>query len=226
MTEKLRKIDPKSLVSMDRLAPENAFRIHLAYAKDDNLLFGERIYRPDARLWLHQELAEVVAVAASACFENYDLRFVLFDGLRTTDAQEAMLRTARVRGNPEWLSQNLLSRPGMGGHPRGMAVDIGLENEKGEFVDMGTDFDFLALDSSAEKNPAHREYKNLSQEARKNRAALTNSMVGAAKNLKTPLLPLPQEWWDFRLMPDYFNSYAPLADADLPPEMRMVSSST
>jgi D-alanyl-D-alanine dipeptidase len=134
MTENMRKIDPKSLVPMDRLAPENAFRIQLAYARDDNLLFGERIYRPNARLWLHEELAEVVAMAASACFENYDLRFVLYDGLRTTDAQEAMLRTERVRGNPEWLSENLLSRPGMGGHPRGMAVDIGLENEKGELV--------------------------------------------------------------------------------------------
>lgn len=219
----MRKIDPKSLVRMDDLAPENAFRIQLAYARDDNLLFGERIYRPGARLWLHEELANVVAMAASACFENYDLRFVLYDGLRTTDAQEAMLRTERVRNNPEWLSQNLLSRPGMGGHPRGMAVDIGLENEKSEPVPMGTDFDFLALDSSPEKNPAHRDYKNLSQEARRNRVALTSSMLGAAKKLKVQLLALPQEWWDFRLMPDYFNSYAPLADADLPPEMRMMS---
>ncbi len=219
----MRKIDPKSLIPMNRLAEENAFRVELAYAKDDNLLFAERIYRRDARLWLHEELAGVVAMAALACFENYGLHFVLYDGLRTTDAQEAMLRTARVRGNPEWLSENLLSRPGMGGHPRGMAVDIGLENEKGELVEMGTDFDFLALDSSPEKNPAHRDYKNLSQEIRKNRAALTSSMLGAAKKLKTPLLPLPQEWWDFRLMPDYFNSYAPLADADLPPDMRMVS---
>ncbi|MCE7887714.1 MAG: D-Ala-D-Ala dipeptidase [Alphaproteobacteria bacterium PRO2] len=222
----MRKIDPKSLVSMDRLAPENAFRVQLAYARDDNLLFGERIYRPDARLWLHEELAEVVAMAASACFENYDLRFVLYDGLRTIDAQEAMLHTERVRNNPEWLSENLLSRPGMGGHPRGMAVDIGLENEKSELVPMGTDFDFLALDSSPGKNPAHRDYKNLSQEARRNRAALTSSMLGAAKKLKVQLLPLPQEWWDFRLMPDYFNSYAPLADEDLPPDMRMMSSPT
>ncbi len=211
---------------MDRLAPENAFRVQLAYARDDNLLFGERIYRPDARLWLHEELAEVVAMAASACFENYDLRFVLYDGLRTIDAQEAMLHTERVRNNPEWLSENLLSRPGMGGHPRGMAVDIGLENEKSELVPMGTDFDFLALDSSPGKNPAHRDYKNLSQEARRNRAALTSSMLGAAKKLKVQLLPLPQEWWDFRLMPDYFNSYAPLADEDLPPDMRMMSSPT
>lgn len=211
---------------MDRLAPENAFRVQLAYARDDNLLFGERIYRPDARLWLHEELAEVVAMAPSACFENYDLRFVLYDGLRTIDAQEAMLHTERVRNNPEWLSENLLSRPGMGGHPRGMAVDIGLENEKSELVPMGTDFDFLALDSSPGKNPAHRDYKNLSQEARRNRAALTSSMLGAAKKLKVQLLPLPQEWWDFRLMPDYFNSYAPLADEDLPPDMRMMSSPT
>lgn len=211
---------------MDRLARENAFRVEVAYAKPDNLLFGERIYLPDVQLWLHEKLAGIVAMAAKACFENYGLSFILYDGLRTIDAQEAMLRTKRVRGNPEWLSENLLSRPGMGGHPRGMAVDIGLENEKGELVEMGTEFDFLALDSSAEKNPAHREYKNLSQEARKNRAALTSSMMGAAKKLKTPLLPLPQEWWDFRLMPDYFNSYAPLADADLPPEMRMVPSPT
>ena len=209
----MQKIDVDSLLSMDTLMPEGAFRVDLAYTRDDNLLFRERIYRRGARLYLHEKLAAIVIAASRTCFENYGLRFILHDGLRTVDAQEAMLRTERVRANPEWLSENLLSRPGTGGHPRGMAVDIGLENEKGEPVPMGTEFDFLALDSSPEKNPAHRDYKNLSQDARKNRTALTGSMLAAAKKLKTPLLPLPQEWWDFRLMPEFFNAYAPLAEA-------------
>jgi D-alanyl-D-alanine dipeptidase len=220
----MQKIDPKDLLPMDELAALHPFRVELAYATDDNLLFGERIYRKDASLWLHEKLGSIVTRAANLCFEMYDLKFVLYDGLRTVDAQEAMLKTNRVKRNPEWLEQNLLSKPGMGGHPRGMAIDIGLETRDRKLVDMGTEFDFLALDSSAAKNPAHRDYKNQSQEVRKNRAALTNSMVAAAKELKTPLLPLPQEWWDFRLMPEFFNGYAPLTESDLPPDIRMMDS--
>ncbi len=219
------KIDPKTLVPMSRFARDTPLRINLAYADPGNLLFGERIYRPGARLWLHESLAQIVVLAARDCFALHGLRYVLYDGLRTIDAQEAMLRTRRVRDNPHWLREPcLLSPPGMGGHPRGMAIDIGLENESGELVDMGTPFDFLAPDPSPEKNPAHRDYTNLAQSVLKNRSILTNTMTGAARALGTPLLALPQEWWDFRLMPDFFNAYAPLADADLPPDMRMVES--
>ncbi len=217
----MQKIDPAALLPMDRFAGE-LLRIELAYASPDNLLFGERIYRRDATLWLHRILAEIVVEAAKDCLKTHGKSFILYDGLRPSDAQAKMMETQRVKDNPHWLREpRLLSAPGGGGHPRGMAVDLGLEDENG-LVDMGTPFDFLAEDSSPTKNPAHRNYIGLNDTVRANREMLTGLVLRAAEKFNVALLPLPEEWWDFRLMPEFFNAYAPLADSDLPPEMRML----
>lgn len=221
----MQKIDPKTLWPMARFAANTPFRIELAYAASSNLLFGERIYRPDAQLWLHEILAKIVLRAARDCYETSGFTFVLYDGLRTTDAQQRMIETKRVRDNPHWLEEpRLLSPPGGGGHPRGMAIDIALEDDKGNLIDMGTPFDFLAEDSGPDKNPAHRNYIHLTNDIRRNREILTHAMLQAADHFKVELLPLAEEWWDFRLMPEFFNFYAPLSDSDLPPEMRMMES--
>lgn len=220
----MKTIDPQSLVPMDNFTQEYPLRIDLAYARADNLLLKEAIYRPDARLWLHQDLAKIVCRAAKICFEKHGFRFVLHDGLRTVEAQARMLTTECVKQNQHWLEvPRLLSPPGSGGHPRAMAVDISLEMADGKPVDMGTAFDFLAADPGPEKNPAHRDYPGHSAAIMQNRAALTGAMLAAAQEAGIEILPLPQEWWDFRYPAALYEQYAPLSDADLPPDMRMCS---
>jgi D-alanyl-D-alanine dipeptidase len=220
----MQSINPETLRSMNALSGRYPIKVDLAYARPDNLLFGEQIYRSTAELWLHEDLAAIVIEAAQRCHDRTGYQFVLYDGLRTVDAQEKMLHTRRVQQNPHWLEEpRLLSPPGQGGHPRGMAIDIVLENQNGSLVDMGTPFDFLAHNPSPDTNMAHRDYPGLSPEVIANRAILTNAMTHAARSLNLPLLPLPQEWWDFRLPADVYNQYAPLRDRDLPPHMRMVS---
>lgn len=219
---RMKKIKPEALVPLDLFAKEGLLRVDLAYARDDNLLFREAVYRKGARLWLHETLAEIVTGAAQA-LKSQGLRLIVHDGLRTVDAQKKMTETKRVKENPHWLREpRLLSPPGSGGHPRGMAVDVSVETHAGEILDMGTAFDFLAGNATAEFNPAHRMHPKLSETVRANRKILDDAMMGAAKLLDTPLLPLPQEWWDFRLMPEFYEAYAPLSDRDLPPEMRMI----
>ncbi len=209
---------------MDTYEAEYPLRVEVAYARADNLLFGETIYRPDAKLWLHRDLAEIVLEASKICMQLHGFKFVLYDGLRTTDAQEKMLHTQRVKDNPQWLEEpRLLSPPGMGGHPRGMAIDITLEDKNGQLLDMGTPFDFLAANPKPLHNLAHRQHPKTPKQAVFNRSYLAQSMLTAAEKFGRKILPLPEEWWDFRLPPDVFNEYAPLADADLPAEMRMVS---
>lgn len=225
MEKTLKKINPEDLIPMEMFAGELPVRIELAYARDDNHLFGERIYRKDASLWLHKDLAAIVLLASMLCYARTQYRFVLYDGLRTVDAQEAMLKTKRVRDNPNWLEEpRLLSPPGAGGHPRGMAVDIVLENEDGKLVEMGTVFDHLAEDPHPEHNPAHRRYGALFPKVRENREILCGTMMDAAKMLETPLLPLPEEWWDFRIPKETSAQYQPLYDADLPPQIQMMES--
>jgi D-alanyl-D-alanine dipeptidase len=225
----MKRIEPKDLIDIEKMAALRVIplRVDLIYAQPDHVLngtFKEAIYKPDARLWLFHELAEIVLLAAKNCFERHGYRFVLTDGLRTTDAQKRMMETAIVRANPHWIADGpkmLLSKPGGGGHPRAMAVDIFLETMAGDVIDMGTPLDYFSMDP--DDNPAARDYKGLAPHVYANRMCLENLMMDAANALNKPMLPLPSEWWDFRFPPDYFNEYAPLSDADLPPDMRMCS---
>jgi len=209
---------------MDDYAQEYPLRIDLAYAKDETPNIFGVIYRPDAKLWLHKDLAEIVLRAAVMVEEAYGHELVLYDGLRTVEAQEKMERSPIARANPHWLEEpeRLLSPPGAGAHPRGMAVDVSLCRDDGTLLDMGTAFDHLAEQSGPEHNPAHRSYAGHSEEVQQNRAMLNNAMLGAAEKLGLELVPLAQEWWDFRFAGDVYEQYAPLSDDDLPEDMKMV----
>lgn len=210
---------------LDLAATAFPLRVELAYrsAAPPNI-FG-KIYQDSAALWLHQDLAKIVLLASLILHEAHQgYRFVLYDGLRTIEAQALMAESAIVKANPHWLvPPRLLSPPGAGAHPRAMAIDIGVEDERGALLDMGTAFDHLAEDSGFEHNPAHRDYRHLRAEHAVNRAILDTAMRKAADLLKTPLVFLPQEWWDFRLPETVYEQFAPLSDADLPPCARMVS---
>ncbi len=218
------KLDPSDLVDMTPFAARGVLEIDLAYAKPHNALFGQAIYRPDARLWLHRDLAQIVVHAAVYCASRHNARFILFDGLRTVEAQAVMLETERVRANPQWLQEpRLLSPPGAGGHPRAMAVDIGLMDADGGLLDMGTAFDFLAQNPHPDHNPAHRAFPRLSAQAAKNRAILDDCMSKAAILSGKDIFPLPQEWWDFRFPVALYESFEPLSDHDLPDAMKMMA---
>ncbi len=220
---KQKKILPSDLVCMNEYASRYNYQIDLAYAKADNLLFGEQIYKSSAKLWLHKQLAKIVFIAAKNCFETHGIKFVLYDGLRTTNAQAAMLKTKKVIDNPQWLEKpRLLSPIGAGGHPRAMAIDIGLIAPDNSLIDMGTDFDYLANSPHAAHNRAHREYKH-SQNIIDNRNILDNAMIRAANSLKKDIILLPQEWWDFRLPSKIYGKYAPLSDDDLPENIKLTS---
>jgi D-alanyl-D-alanine dipeptidase len=225
MTQDLKIISPVDLIAMDSVVTTTPLRIDIVYAQPHHPenIFGLGLYRPDAKLWLHRDFAEVVILAAKTCYTQTGLYFVLKDGLRTIEAQAMMQETDIVKANPHWTQEpnRLLSPPGKGGHPRGMAVDIVLEDENGALVDMGTRFDHLTTDPAV--NPARRGFPGLSIEVNKNRQMLEDFMVAAAAQLNRPMLPLPAEWWDFRFPGSYSETYAPISDHALPRHMQMTA---
>jgi D-alanyl-D-alanine dipeptidase len=211
------------LVPLDAYTDSHPIRIDLVYAQPhhpDNM-FKTAIYKPDARMWGHRVFVPVILKAAETCHRETGWYFELKDCLRTIEAQAAMAQTDIVKANPHWLEEpnRLLSPPGKGGHPRGQAVDIILIDANGEALDMGTPFDYLTPDRTV--NPAARSYRDLSAEVLLRRQQLESWMMQAAASLGLPLWPLPQEWWDFRFTKEYYDQYAPVADADLPPDMRV-----
>lgn len=220
----MKRIHADDLVCMDDLPEWSGIAVELAYARADNLLFGEAIYRADAQLHLHYILAEIVMRAGALARERHGMSLVLYDGLRTVEAQARMLDTQRVCENPHWVQNEprLLSPPGAGGHPRGMAIDVTLAGADGRILGMGTPFDFLAEDSRAAFNPAHRDHPQNERVAR-NRAILDSVMADGAKAAGHPLFPLPQEWWDYRLPPGFYEQYAPLSEGDLPENLRLLA---
>ena len=225
MSEALKKIFPGDLVDLAGFENRHPVRVDLVYTQPqhpDNI-FKCAIYRPAAKMWAHRELAPIVLRAADICFEKHKYIFELKDCLRTMEAQDLMTKTDIVKANPHWLEEpnRLLSPPGKGGHPRGMAIDIILLTENGEQVDMGTPFDYLTTDRS--NNPAARNHTGFSATVLNNRKILEDAMVQAATENGREILPLPQEWWDFRFMPVYANTFEPVSDAALPPDMRVTA---
>jgi len=226
LPENTEKIDLARLVPMDLYAGDFPVRVQLDYATPHSLC--GLIYREQARLWLYDDLAAIVLRAAQLCHARTGLHFILYDGLRTMEAQGLMQQSPAVQAHPEWLEgpNRVLSPPGLGGHPRAMAIDIGLEDADGALVDMGTLFDEMPMGGSGpDTNRAHRLYPGLPEAVRHNRSILEAAMVEAAAQLGLSLLPLPVEWWDFRFPADVYNRYAPLSDADLPVQMRMTDCS-
>lgn len=213
----MKKILPEDLVALDAFVGKYPLKVDLVYAKADHRdnLFGCAIYRSEARMWCHKELLPIILKASELCYKQSGLIFEVKDCLRPIEAQAAMAETEIVRRNPQWLEEpnRLLSPPGKGAHPRAMAIDIILRTENGEEVDMGTRFDHLATDPR--HNPAARDYNDLSKEVLARRKLLEECMLEAGKMEGRPILPLPQEWWDFRFPPSYYEQFAPISDSEL-----------
>lgn len=209
------------------LVPMNVFAtmgepilIDLVYAnqKHEENIFKTALYHPDALLSLHKDLARIVLLAARSLHKSDGWVLVLKDGLRTIEAQARMMETEIVRQNPQWLEEpRMLSSPGQGGHPRGMAVDVAVIDHDGKPVDMGTVFDCMTALSA-------RDYTGFSPAILKNRKTLEEAMMAAAQDCSLPLLPLPNEWWDFRFPSTHYAGIAGLSDNHLPPPLYMCAT--
>lgn len=207
----------RDLIPMDLFCETEPVAIDLVYADalHPENIFSTAAYRKDARLSLHEDMARVVLVAARKLHRAYGWTLILKDGLRTIEAQRTLIDTDIVRQNPHWLEEpRLLSGPGQGAHPRGMAIDVSAQDTHGQPVDMGTVFDAMVPESA-------RAYDGFSREVLENRRKLEVAFIEAAQDLSLPMLPLPSEWWDFRFPASHTAAFTPLSDDDLPEALKM-----
>lgn len=210
----MQTIKADDLVDMTCDTDEYAVDLMYADAYHPFNIFSQAFYKSDARLYLHKDMAKLVKTAATLCKKRSNYHFALHDGMRPVDAQSLIQNSSLVQQNPDWLVDipgrgRLLSPPGMGGHPRGMAIDISLRDSHGCPVDCGTLVDDMSPLSA-------RQARDISDEAKQNRALLDSCMMDAATQHALPILLLPAEWWDFRFPQEYYNRYAPMHDHELP----------
>jgi D-alanyl-D-alanine dipeptidase len=165
--------------------------IKMPYATYDNFT-GHNIYCGVQRAFLHKEAMQKLKwSAASLKKQKPDYKFIVFDAARSNHAQE-VLRSA-VRGTP-W--SHFVSSPAKGSiHAYGMAIDIGLLNEKDELVDMGLPYDSFAFYAGKTGEAQALEQGLLTAEQVKNREFLRFVMGQGG------WISLHSEWWHFNAAP-------------------------
>jgi len=215
---------PETIAASD-LVPMDVFegepvKIDLVYADAGHKqnIFKIAAYDKKARLILHKDLARIVLLVARNLYKNHGWVLVLKDGLRPVEAQQRLVETDIVKANPHWLQEpRLLSGPGQGAHPRGMAADVSCEDKNGTPVDMGTVFDEMTAQSA-------RAYDGFEPHILNNRKILEGAFMNTAETLSLPMLPIPSEWWDFRFPGTHSGLFAPITDAELPPGLKICSA--
>jgi D-alanyl-D-alanine dipeptidase len=216
----------------DAIVPLNAFveefplAIELVYAqpRNSNNHFANLYGSAADTLWLHERLA-VVALVAAVLAQRIGWTLEFWDGLRPVEAQQKMVSYG--------YDPRLVSLPGEGAHPRGMAIDVVARDPDGSLVDMGTPFDHFveSADLDAGRNPAARDFTGgwtgdemADKAITGNRRQLETLFLRAGQLCGEPILPLPEEWWDFRLPREVWSPLPALSEADLYPCQHLTSA--
>ena len=158
----------------DVAAVNPRIRLDIRYATSNNFT-GHKVY-DEARCFLQTEVARSLS-RVQKDLERQGLGLKVYDCYRPLSVQKkfwALVPDERYVANPAKGSR----------HNRGAAVDLTLINAKGEELPMPTPYDDFT-------EKAHRDYRNLPEQAIRNREILEKAMV------RRGFVPLPTEWWHF-----------------------------
>lgn len=150
--------------------------IDLRYATPHNFV-GVPLYPADARCLVHESMAPGLAKAADELRAHGDV-LVFWDCYRPHDVQVRMFDAVP---NPAWVAK---PGPYARSHEAGRSVDVTIA-ERGQLVDMGTDFDDFSARAQAYASDG------VSATAQANRARLRAAMADGG------LAVYSGEWWHF-----------------------------
>ncbi len=149
--------------------------LDIRYATDNNFT-KQQIY-DCARCFMRPVAGNKLLAFQAHMRIKYDLGIILYDCYRPRPYQQKLwdiVPDEKFVGNPAKGSM----------HNRGMAVDIGLIDNEGKILDMGTAFDHFGRES-------YHSATNISEEAIKNRKLLKNEIgIFGFK-------PITSEWWHY-----------------------------
>lgn len=178
------------LVDITELNP--AIKTDIRYATPDNFV-GDIIYSEPFGVYAEPRLANAIANAQetlSSMFPGYSI--VIFDAARPLSAQKKMFKIVENTEKEQYVANPNGQFEG-GFHNYGMAVDLSIANEKGELLDMGTDFDSFSPESHVGNE------RNLVAEGKISMQAYVNRMLLYMIMGEQGLLPYPFEWWHYQL---------------------------
>ncbi len=154
----------------------SSVKYDMRYATDNNFL-SNKVYDCAECYLRYKTVKGILKSVERAALNGYQL--VIFDCYRPIKVQKEMWK---IIINPKYVAD-----PAKGSiHNRGGAVDLSLANDRGELIDMGTDFDHFGKEAS-------HSYKNLLPTQISNRKILLDIMnTGGFEKLES-------EWWHYNL---------------------------
>lgn len=181
------RLESMGLVNIQEVDP--TIQVDLRYSSANNFI-GEDVYGDLNNCYLQPEVAEKLMLAQlllRAKYPSYSI--IVFDGVRPRSIQKRMWEVVDL---PADEKIKYLSNPVNGSvHQYGAAVDVSLVDEKGNELDMGTEFDYFGELAYPSKEDEMLAQGLLTEEHISNRQLLRYCMIGAG------FRNLPTEWWHF-----------------------------
>ncbi|MDH4263159.1 MAG: M15 family metallopeptidase [Spirochaetia bacterium] len=165
--------------------------VDLRYASLNNFM-GENLYGNFNKAYLHPIAAEKLNNASKILNKKKPgWKFIIFDALRPLSVQKKLF--AKVKGTDK---EKYVANPEFGSiHNFGFAVDIGLLDEMGREVDMGTPYDDFTLLAQPVLEDQFLKAGKLTEIQIKNRKVLRSAME------ESGFKQLSIEWWHFDALP-------------------------
>jgi D-alanyl-D-alanine dipeptidase len=168
---------------------EPSIQCYLVYKTEDNFI-GKSLYNSKlTKAWLHPNAARMILRAHDLLRnERPDLSLLIYDAARPMEVQRKMDEWAKRTNNEYYVAD---PTKGGGLHNYGMAVDVTLVDENGEWLPMGTPFDFFGPESNTDKEDDLLKRRRITPSEYKNRKLLRRIMEKAGFKSVT------SEWWHF-----------------------------
>ncbi len=179
----------RSLGLVDVCFWEPSIQYYLVYATPDNFLKRPLYNSQLTKAWL-QPRAAIMLIHAQEFLqrEHHNLSLLIYDAGRPIEVQRTMSEWAKRTNN-----DNFVADPAKGGgqHNYGMAVDVTLVSDKGEWLPMGSPFDFFGPEAYTDKENELLKTRRISPTEYYNRRLLRRIMEEAG------FKPITTEWWHF-----------------------------
>ena len=168
---------------------EPSIACYLVYATPDNFM-QKPIYNSKlTKAWLHPRAAKMLIHAQDILQEEHpELSILIYDAARPIEVQRIMSDWAKRTKNDDFVAD-----PAKGGglHNYGMAVDVTLVNNKGEWLPMGTPYDFFGPEAYTDNEDDLLKRRRITPSEYRNRKLLRQVMEDAG------FKPVQSEWWHF-----------------------------
>ncbi|MDR2125373.1 MAG: M15 family metallopeptidase [Prevotellaceae bacterium] len=183
--QKLQKIGLVNIKTVD-----TSIIVDLKYATGDNFT-GKNLYGDFCEAYLQPEVAKMLANAQKKIKEKHkNWNIVIYDATRPRSVQQKMWDVVK---NSNW--KNYVASPSrISMHSYGVAVDVGIADEQGNAIDMGSGFDEFTEKSQPRYEQKFLQEKKLTQQQINNRLILRNAMKSAG------FRHIQNEWWHFEAM--------------------------